>query len=290
VLSNITQALPFVNPLSPRRKVSNPAEYRHVGPEHGQTTTPHINRVWLKELFTSDSERLVDNRSFITDIQGVEVNWIKSHVGVVAGIAAVGLGGIIFLVVWFQPQTAFIDDVVNDTIPGAASEQPSGDVEPPTSDNETATGAENAETESEDGFGAEAPVEDSDESTTGPAPGELPPSFPLTLGEGAFIDLAHTGTGSVKIIELEDGKRILRIEDLDILNGPDLRVILSPSALVEDDGAYDDGVFVDLGPLKGNMGNQNYDIPPEIDIDDFATVAIWCRRFNVSFNAAPIGP
>ena len=131
--------------------------------------------------------------------------------------------------------------------------------------------------------------DETDEAVTEPAAGEVPPSFPLTLGEGAFIDLAHTGSGTAKVIELEDGTRILRFEDLDVLNGPDLRVILSPSALVEDDGAYDDGSFVDLGPLKGNQGNQNYEIPPEIDLDDFATVAIWCRRFNVSFNAASIG-
>jgi hypothetical protein len=131
-------------------------------------------------------------------------------------------------------------------------------------------------------------AEEAEGAVTEPAAGEVPPSFPLTLGEGAFIDLAHTGTGVVKVIELEDGTRILRFEDLDVLNGPDLRVILSPSALVEDDGAYDDGAFLDLGPLKGNKGNQNYEIPPEIDLDDFATVAIWCRRFNVSFNAAPL--
>ena len=131
--------------------------------------------------------------------------------------------------------------------------------------------------------------EEDEDSVTAPASGVVPPSFPLTLSEGSFIDLAHTGTGIAKIIELEDGTRILRIEDLDILNGPDLRVILSPSELVDDDAAYDDGPFVDLGVLKGNKGNQNYEIPDDVDLDDFGTVAIWCRRFNVTFNAAPIG-
>ncbi len=217
------------------------------------------------------------------------MNWIKTHARIVAGVAAAGLAGLVFLVVWFQPQTAFIDDVVNDTIPVVASvQQDSNDDGSQTTDDGT-----EAESEMVDGESEEEMDEDMEEEAEGavtePAAGEVPPSFPLTLGEGAFIDLAHTGTGVARVIELEDGTRILRFEDLDVLNGPDLRVILSPSALVEDDGAYDDGAFIDLGPLKGNKGNQNYEIPPEIDLDDFATVAIWCRRFNVSFNAAPIG-
>ena len=110
----------------------------------------------------------------------------------------------------------------------------------------------------------------------------------MTLAQGEFIGLAHSGTGTALIIELADGSRILRFENLDVDNGPDLRVILSPTELTDDDGAYDDGDFLDLGVLKGNQGNQNYEIPAGVDIDDFATVAIWCRRFNVTFNAAPI--
>jgi hypothetical protein len=110
----------------------------------------------------------------------------------------------------------------------------------------------------------------------------------LTLASGEFIDLAHPGTGTALVVELEDGSRILRFEDLDVDNGPDLRVILSTSELVDDDSAYDDGDFVDLGVLKGNQGNQNYEIPADVDLDNFATVAIWCRRFNVTFNAAPL--
>jgi hypothetical protein len=212
----------------------------------------------------------------------VEVNWIKTHARIVAGVAAAGLAGLVFLVVWFQPQTAFIDDVVNDTIPVVAS------VQQDSNDDGSQTTDDGTEAESEEEMDEDM-EEEAEGAVTEPAAGEVPPSFPLTLGEGAFIDLAHTGTGVARVIELEDGTRILRFEDLDVLNGPDLRVILSPSALVEDDGAYDDGAFIDLGPLKGNKGNQNYEIPPEIDLDDFATVAIWCRRFNVSFNAAPIG-
>lgn len=88
---------------------------------------------------------------------------------------------------------------------------------------------------------------------------------------------------------LPDGSRVLRFEDLDVSNGPDLRVILSTSPLVADRGAYDEEFF-DIGELKGNRGNQNYDIPAEVDLGAYTSLAIWCRRFNYTFNAAPLTP
>ena len=71
-------------------------------------------------------------------------------------------------------------------------------------------------------------------------------------------------------------------------NGPDLRVILSPSDLVDDRDAYHVDGFYDLGVLKGNQGNQNYEIPDEVDLSQYSTVAIFCIRFNYTFNAATI--
>ena len=201
------------------------------------------------------------------------MQWVKTHKGIVGVAAAIGVAGLVFVMVWFQPQALFIDDVVDETIPQAApttTTPDAGDAPAPTS---TTT-----------------PQTNGDASTSEPAPGATPPAFPLTLTSGDFIDLAHSGTGTAAVIELEDGTRILRFENLDVDNGPDLRVILSATALVDDDGAYDDGDFLDLGVLKGNKGNQNYEIPADVDIDDYATVAIWCRRFNVTFNAAPLTP
>lgn len=201
------------------------------------------------------------------------MQWIKEHKAASAAAGIVAVAGAVFVLVWFQPQALFIDDVVNETIPTASPTTlpPAGQDDPVTTTTTPTT-------------------ETTEASTSEPAPGTEPPSFPLTLTSGEFMDLAHSGTGTALVIELEDGSRILRFEDLDVDNGPDLRVILSTSELVEDDSAYDDGDFLDLGVLKGNVGNQNYEIPNDIDIDDYATVAIWCRRFNVTFNAAPLTP
>lgn len=198
------------------------------------------------------------------------MNWIKQHKGMAAIIGVAAAAGAVFVLVWFQPQALFIDEVVDDTIPVAQA--PATESTPTTAPSEGATTTTPA-----------------DPNTSEPAPGVTAPEFPLTISSGEFIDLAHVGSGTALILELEDGSRILRFEDLDVDNGPDLRVILSPTGLVDDDAAYDDGDFLDLGDLKGNKGNQNYEIPDGVDIDDFGTVAIWCRRFNVTFNAAPIG-
>lgn len=216
------------------------------------------------------------------------MNWIKTHKTVVAIAGAVGLAGLVFVMVWFQPQAIFIDDVVNDTIPTAAPTTAANDTAETTNEDTQALADVEAATTPEAAAAEEQPKDQTVDTTTSSPPTTAAPTYPLTLAEGQFIDLDHAGTGVAKILELEDGSRILRFEDLDVDNGPDLRVILSPSPLVEDGDAYDDGSFADLGPLKGNQGNQNYEIPAELDLTEFATVAIWCRRFNVTFNAAPL--
>jgi len=80
---------------------------------------------------------------------------------------------------------------------------------------------------------------------------------------------------------------VLRLEDLDVLNGPDLVVILSDRSLSGADD-YADGEYLILGELKGNIGNQNYEVPLDVDLSEWATAAIWCRRFNTTFNVASI--
>ena len=104
---------------------------------------------------------------------------------------------------------------------------------------------------------------------------------------GSFIGLAHSTSGRALIVELEDGSRLLRLENFETDNGPDLRVYLSTEPADGDEGAFDDD-FLDLGALKGNMGSQNYEIPSAADISSYESAVIWCRRFSVAFGAAPL--
>ncbi len=99
----------------------------------------------------------------------------------------------------------------------------------------------------------------------------------VAVGEFVGFDAVHQGSGSAMIFEL-DGTRVLRFEEFDVTNGPDLRVNL----------VLDDGSMIDIGALKGNVGNQNYEIPADLDTDTIASVLIYCRAFGVPFAAADL--
>lgn len=116
-------------------------------------------------------------------------------------------------------------------------------------------------------------------------------SEPKQLYEGAFISHEHTTTGSAAVLELEDGSRILRLEGFETSDGPDLEVWLSDAHVIEGyDGWFlaDDSRYLSLGKLKGSKGNQNYEIPAEVNLEDYGSAVIWCARFAVSFGAAEL--
>jgi hypothetical protein len=104
-----------------------------------------------------------------------------------------------------------------------------------------------------------------------------------TVRTGSFVgvgDGIHNAEGIAKVIPLEDGSNILRLENLQVTNGPDLYVYVAT-----DKSALD---FVSLGKLKANNGNQNYNIPSQTDLIKYDTVLIWCRPFSVLFGSAEL--
>lgn len=132
-------------------------------------------------------------------------------------------------------------------------------------------------------------------SPTGPAPSSTGPepysTEPRVLATGELITHEHPTTGSVRILKLADGSRVLRLEDLDTSDGPDLHVWLTDATVIDGTRGwrvFDDGEFVDLGPLKATSGDQNYRLPPDLDLEQLRSVSIWCVRFSVSFGAAEL--
>jgi hypothetical protein len=114
---------------------------------------------------------------------------------------------------------------------------------------------------------------------------------PRQLSTGTFITHEHRTTGTASILQLPNGSRVLRLEALDTSDGPDLEVWLSDAEVVEGRPGwhvFDDGAHLSLGQLKGNQGNQNYEIPANADLSALTSVSIWCNRFNVSFGAAAL--
>jgi hypothetical protein len=100
---------------------------------------------------------------------------------------------------------------------------------------------------------------------------------------GVFVgvgDGIHDAQGNALVIPLENGQKVLRLEDFRSTNGPDLYVYLAT-----DSGASD---YVSLGRLKANIGNQNYDIPAGTDLSKYDNVLIWCKQFSVLFGSAEL--
>jgi len=185
---------------------------------------------------------------------------------VATAAAAVGLA-------LFQPWRLVTDTVVDDALPGTTpiSMTPSS-TPPPT----VPAGPTSAP--------ARPPA-----TTPATAPAMPKAAGPVTLARGTFVSHEHDTTGTVAVVRLQDGSRILRLEGLDTSDGPDLEVWITNAPVLQGrDGwqVFDDGKYRDLGKLKGNHGNQNYAIPADLDLADYGSVSIWCDRFNVSFGAA----
>lgn len=111
---------------------------------------------------------------------------------------------------------------------------------------------------------------------------------PLAVARGSFKSLAHVTRGSASIYQLADGKRTLRLTQFETSNGPDVHVYLTAAEVEKGNDSIKQAGFIDLGSLKGNKGEQNYDIPTEIDLSKFRNVTIWCRRFGVNFATAAL--
>ena len=111
---------------------------------------------------------------------------------------------------------------------------------------------------------------------------------PVEIAAGSFHSNAHETKGRATIYRLDDGRRVLRLTQFKTSNGPDVRVYLVAAADVQKEAAAKKAGIVDLGALKGNVGDQNYDIPAGLDLSKYRAVSIWCRRFTVNFGAAPL--
>jgi hypothetical protein len=113
-------------------------------------------------------------------------------------------------------------------------------------------------------------------------------NMPVTLAEGRFHDVAHKGVGTATVFQLPEGKRVLRFTNFETSNGPDVRVYLVAASDSNDDATVKNAGFVEVGKLKGNVGDQNYDLPADLDLTKYQSVTIWCARFNVNFATAPL--
>lgn len=168
---------------------------------------------------------------------------------------------------WWLGSPLFLDTEVNEEFPLSASAEIPDDMT-----------AEEVEAE------MEKAAEEPDTEVSDDMPEESGPVV-VSTGDFAGVDNLHQGSGTATAYELEDGSRVLRFEDFEVTNGPDLHVYLVPSPDPTGDDIVD---YVDLGSLKGNIGDQNYEIPADVDPTEFGSVVIYCVPFHVVFATATL--
>lgn len=170
------------------------------------------------------------------------------------------------IVAWYLISPLFLNQIVSEEFPAAAQADA------------TAAFVATAEMEKAEAMG-DTPVE------------EAMPTQQVEmviLAQGEFYDIAHHGQGTAAVYQLADGSRILRFENFEVLNGPDLHVYLTTEATVGDRVGQPLANGLDLGKLKGNIGEQNYVIPEGLDLSEYMSVVIWCEPFLVPFAAAAL--
>lgn len=119
------------------------------------------------------------------------------------------------------------------------------------------------------------------------ASGSTVPAGPVELATGTFVSREHETHGVAKVLRLPNGEVIVRFEGFSTSNGPVLVVWLSKNPANGPDDEFP-AEYVALGPLKGNVGDQNYTVPRDVDATRYTSVVVWCDRFDVSFGAADL--
>jgi hypothetical protein len=85
-----------------------------------------------------------------------------------------------------------------------------------------------------------------------------------------------------------DGARVLRFTNFKTSNGPDVHIYMVAADDAKDSASVLRAGFIDLGTIKGNIGDQNYVLGPDVDLSKYRAVSVWCKRFSVNFGAAPL--
>lgn len=166
----------------------------------------------------------------------------------------------------------FIDDVVEDGGTGAAAELSQEELQEIFNSVEFTGEADPADFEEEMDDAADNPT--TVDQDLPEMDGEI-----IIERSGEFVGVnGYDFVGQALVLADGTGRRVLRFENFEGQNGPALKVYLRA----------DDGTFVTLGDLQGNIGNQNYEIPEDVDLDKYNTIDIWCEPFGVGFGLAPL--
>jgi hypothetical protein len=118
--------------------------------------------------------------------------------------------------------------------------------------------------------------------------GETNSSNLQALASGSFHSILHPTQGTATIYRVGDGSRVLRFTNFSTSNGPDVHVYMVAANDANDAATVLQAGFIDLGSIKGNVGDQNYALGSDVDLSKYRAVSVWCKRFSVNFGTAPL--
>lgn len=207
------------------------------------------------------------------------------HKRIVVSVLVIAI--VIAGLVVFEPWTYFIVNEVDEAFPGLSAAQRDAVRDMPEDEKDALMAMAEENTE----MAEQVAIAQTDEDVVVPQDQQaMPPDMPAeprVIAIGSFIDIdpVHGAVGTATIYQLPEGNHVLRFEDFRSKNGPDLHVYLStevPNSTFAGLGPDE----IHLGALKGNVGNQNYDIPADVDLSQYRSVVIYCRPFHVVFSSA----
>jgi hypothetical protein len=194
----------------------------------------------------------------------------------------------------FQPWKLWVDDKVDEAAPAGAvpittpaATDPGPTATPLTAPSTTAPSTTAPSTTAIVASAGPTTSPAVDDAVTSTEATTTTPTTVATVPGAEFTSIDHGTSGTVVLLQDAAGAQFLRLENLDTTNGPDLFVYLSTNPPDGPEGQFDDD-FVNLGRLAGNVGSSNYVVPAGTDLSRYASVVIWCDRFDSAFGAAPL--
>jgi len=204
-------------------------------------------------------------------------------------IAAIALlAAIILPVAWYLGSPLFINVTVNERFPDAVPLAATTNA-PTAQPTATAAPAPTAALAVSSAPSATAVMPAASVTPAAPAP-TATPAAPVALSSGQFIevDIIHKGEGTATVYRLPDNRQIIRFEPFKVQNGPDLYVYLSGHPMPRSSAQlHEQGTF-EVARLKGNIGDQNYELPADLDLSQYRAVVIYCKRFSEIFSTAEL--
>lgn len=105
---------------------------------------------------------------------------------------------------------------------------------------------------------------------------------------GSFYEIEKRGRGEAVLYELPNGRLALRLEGFATFNNTDLFVWTSEDERPRTTKEALRSEHDEIALLKSTIGDQNYMLPKDADVDEIRSIVIWCEPVRIAYTAASL--